>query len=516
MSQTLPYASPPLTGGPAVHPRPMFVGSCVALTSSAMMFAIMSAIIPAIKEQFLLTNEQAGQIAGWSGWGFTLAIIALGPLCDALGMRLIIWLAFVCHIGGALMMIYANGFWMLLCGGIVNAFGGGAIEAACNPLIATIYPASKTEKLNQFHMWFPGGIVIGGLATFAMAKIPALDSWKLKIALIFIPTVAYAFLFIGQRFPATERVQSGVSFGGMMKETFMRPLFLVLLVCMMLTASLELGPQRWIPPVLEAGGVPGLLVLVWITGLMAVLRFFAGPIVGALGNIPMLLLSSILAAAGLLLLSFASNIVMVGVAATIFAFGVCYFWPTMLGTAAERVPKGGAMALSVLGGIGGLFVSTVTTPVMGRIADTYLHRQLVAGEQKTVDVLRGIDRTYAALAALLPADAKAKLRKAELLEAQGKAAQVVAEWSAKRSLPSETANTLRLAIRNGPGAQPDKAANEAERAAAQVKRDVEKLLGPAENSGGKMSFRFVAPLSIILIVVFSVIYLQDQRLKRKR
>src|SRR5262249_40386344 len=151
---------------------------------------------------------------------FTVSIFVLGPLCDILGMRNLLRFAVLCHLAGPLIMIFANGFWMLFAGALILALGNGTVEAVCNPLIAPMYADQKTKKLNQFHVWFPGGIVLGGVASFLLDKIDwpkdaSFAVWQVKLALIIIPTIVYAFLFAGQPFPATERRQSGVSFGGM-------------------------------------------------------------------------------------------------------------------------------------------------------------------------------------------------------------------------------------------------------------------------------------------------------------
>ncbi len=183
-------------------------------------------------------------------------------------------------------------------------------------------------------------------------------------------------LFIGQKFPVTERVQSGISFKGMASETFGRPLFILLFLCMGITASLELGPNRWIPSILEAGGMHGILVLVWISGLMAVLRFFAGPIAHRISPTGMLVSSAILSGAGLIWLSYAETMGMALVSATVFALGVCYFWPTMLGVVSERVPKGGALALALMGGMGMLASGMIASPWLGKVADEYLPQNL--------------------------------------------------------------------------------------------------------------------------------------------
>ena len=166
--------------------------------------------------------------------------------------------------------------------------------------------------------------------------------------------------------PRTERVEQGVSTGQMFAACF-RPGFLLMVACMVLTAATDLGPTQWIPNILSNAGVSGTLVLVWITGLMAVGRMFAGPFVHSLSPIGMLTASSVLSALGLYAMSQSTG-VMLFAAATIFAVGVCFFWPTMLGFVAENYPNSGALGLAIMGGVGmlsaGLFV-----PIIGRFYD---------------------------------------------------------------------------------------------------------------------------------------------------
>jgi len=517
-------ASSDAGGATGIHPSRLFNGSCMALVAGAAMFAIIGDILLGLKQEFALTNTQIGILVGWSGWGFPLAMFVLGAFVDALGMRRLIVFALLCHTAGVVLMVAATGFWMIFVGLFLHGLGSGAIEAVCNPLIATVYPDAKTHKLNQFHTWFPGGIVLGGLACYALTRFGA-DYWQLKIVMVMLPTVLYAVMLVPQRYPATERVRSGVSFGGMIKETLLRPLFLVLLVCMMLTASLELGPGRWIPSVLTAGGIPGILVLVWITGLMAVLRMFAGPVVKVTTDTGLLLLSAVVAGVGLLMLSYATSIWMAGVAATVFALGVCYFWPTLLGVVAERVPKGGAFALGVIGGVGGLFVGFVAIPAMGRIIDLYLHRELVETVTvggSTVDraaetgsIVAEVERTYAAWADSLGTGRLERVTAANAREAVAAARKVLDAAKTAGALPEgDTATALRLALDSGPTRKAEDAASDAERSAIEAKRRADAILMPAESAGGLMSFRYVAPLSILLLVIFGVMFIQDRRRRK--
>jgi len=479
----------------------LFVGSCFALVATSVCFGVVGAIMGTLKEQFVLSNEQVGWIAGAALWGFSISIIILGPLCDVLGMRNLLRFALLCHAAGTLLMIFANGFWMLFFGAWVLALGNGTVEAACNPLVATIYPDQKTKKLNQFHVWFPGGIVIGGVASFLLDKMgwsadAGFALWQLKLALILVPTVIYGLVFARQRFPATERVQSGVSFGGMVEGALLRPLFLILLACMAITASLELGPNRWVPAVLEAGGIHGILVLAWISGLMAVLRFFAGPVVQRLSPTGILVGSAIVSGLGLYWLSFAETTVMAFVSATVFAVGVCYFWPTMLGVTSERVPKSGALGLALMGGMGMLIVGVVAAPQMGRVADRYLHDQLVQKRAETVAVLEKVAETYPALA-----ENAQQPFKGEILGAVDDVKNVLTQAQTGELPEGNTANALRSAVKNVPPG---------EATAAITETINKKVLGPADNYGGRMSFRRVAPFSIVIIIVFGILYLRDR------
>ena len=472
----------------AVNPERLFRASCFGIGAAAMTFIAISAVMGPLKEHFLLTNEQVGWIGGAAMWGFTITILTFGSLCDVVGMKLVLRLAVIGHIAGALLMIFANGFAMLFAGAVTLSMADGLIHSACNPLIATLYADRKTEMFNKFHLWFPGGIVIGGLISFGLDWL-SIESWQLKLALILLPAMTYGILFVGQKFPATERVQSGVSFSAMFTETFFRPLFLVLLICMMMTASIELGPNRWVVAVLQSAGIPGILVLVWISLLMVVMRYFAGPVGRRISPTGILFCSAVLSGLGLFWLSYAESLAMALAAGTVFALGIAYFWPTMIGVTSERVPKGGALALAMMGAAGMICVGLVTTPTMGRIADNHLNDKLPVGQ--TIACLRSVVDTFPALKTEAKGGTPENIQRA-IDDAQ----QVLAATAGGESLPKRlTATALRSAITAAPEADAAKTANA--------------LLGPADNYGGKISFRRVALMSIVLTVIFGLLFLRD-------
>jgi len=340
----------------------------VALVATAVSFAIRGDILGDLRTAFSLSNEDVGKAAGAWAYGFTLSIFIGGQLVDLLGMKRIVAAAFLMHVIGVALTIFASGFWMLFAGTLSVGLGNGLVEAFINPLTATIYPDRKTEKLNLLHVWFPGGIVIGGLVAFALSRAGL--GWQVKMAFILLPTLAYAALFLGQEFPPTERVQQGVSTAGMYRAV-LRPLFVVIVFCMILTASTELATNQWIAYILSntAGmAAGGILVLVWINGLMAVGRFLAGPMVERLSPIGLLIGSAAVSAIGLIGLSAADSAWKAIAAATLFAIGICYFWPTMLGVTSERFPEGGALALAIVGGTGTLSAA-IFTWILGGLYD---------------------------------------------------------------------------------------------------------------------------------------------------
>jgi len=380
----------------------LFRASCVALITTAMSFALRGGATGDWITQFNLTNEQAGWVNGTAFWGFTLAMMFGGPLVDALGFKRILGIAFVGHLAGILLTIFAWDFKSLFCGTLLFGIANGSVEAACNPLVATLYPKDTTTRLNNFHVWFPGGIVIGGLVAFAFAKLGL--GWKAQFATMLLPLVAYAFLFTGQAMPQTERVQRGESTGSMFAAC-VAPGFILMVICMLMTASTELGSGQWIPNILSHAGVDGILVLVWINGLMAVGRSFAGTFVHKLSPIGMLIMSAILSTLGLYWMAHANG-TMLFAAATIFAFGVCFFWPTMVGFVAENYPKTGALGLAIIGGAGMLSVSFVL-PVIGKWYDNGIALRTPAGVTPTATQLADIQAAAGLHAlgnvALLPA-----------------------------------------------------------------------------------------------------------------
>jgi MFS family permease len=401
-----------------VNQKRLFIASCLALLVTAITFAIRAKIEGVFYDDYGLSREQIGYAFGPAFWGFALAMFAGGFFIDIVKTRTVVWMAFGMHLVGIVLLLLARDMMSLFIANVFIGLGNGSVEAACNPLVAALYPDKKTKMLNRFHVWFPGGIVTGGILAYLVMDILQLR-WEILVSLLFIPLAIYGFMFLGQKIPETERVTSGVSYKDMMKNVGapftitasvilmifvasvpslsisfdtalpfiivgviillvilegrvinkIHLLFPFILFCMLLTASTELGTTQWINALLMENGISPMIILVVVTGIMAVGRYFAGGLIHSLNPAGVLLGSAIISTAGLLLLSISTGPAMTLVSAAVFAIGVCYFWPTMIGVASEYVPKSGALGMSILGGAG--FVATsMILPIMGKSIET--------------------------------------------------------------------------------------------------------------------------------------------------
>lgn len=344
------------------HSNTLFVLSCIALTVTAMTFAIRAGILGQLGVEYGLSDTQLGWINSMAFLGFPLSMLLGGFLYNSLGAKKLLIAAFACHLIGLGLTITADGFWTLLVSTFFIGFANGAVEAGCNPLIAELYKDQKTRMLNRFHVWFPGGIVVGAVISKLMTD--AGIGWQSQIAVMILPTVVYGYMTLREAFPETE--SKGQSTSDNLKA-MVSPLFIFMCICMTLTATTELGTQQWIERILGASGASPMVIMAMITGLMAVGRFYAGPVIHKLNPTGVLLASSIIATAGIFLMSLVTG-PMVYVAAILFAIGVMYFWPTMVGFVAESMPQTGAVGLSVVGGAG-MFGLSIWNPIIGSWID---------------------------------------------------------------------------------------------------------------------------------------------------
>lgn len=415
----------------------LFWGCFIALITTA--FAFFSRIYLCegrFALDFNLDKGTVGSLIGAGIWPFGISIILFSLIIDKIGYRIAMIFSFVCYViyivlaclaysaiqgvtGPELAAAQAKGYSLLYWGSIILAFGNGTVEAFINPVVATMFNRDKTKWLNILHAGWPGGLVLGGLLTIALADVAEKGDWRLVVGIIAVPALIYLIMLLRVKFPVNEREAAGVSYRDMLGEfgafgalvgfglifaqlaqVFAFPMWIAyvltaivviifgiytrslgrgilafLIVIMMPLATTEIGTDGWITGLMkipmEAAGHNAAWVLIYTSAIMMTLRFFAGPIVHKLSPIGLLILSAVLAIAGLFALSKTGNsgLLVIFSAATLYAFGKTFFWPTMLGVTSEQCPRGGALTLNAISGIGMIAVGVLGFPFIGVVQE---------------------------------------------------------------------------------------------------------------------------------------------------
>jgi len=382
--------------GSAPNAKRLLWAGFMAILAAGVGFSVRGGILGQWAEQFGFTMTELGTITGGGLTGFGAVIIITSLFADKIGYGKLMISAFVLHLISAVLTLatpafFASGgkesaYWCLFIAMFIFAIGNGVCEAVVNPLVATLFPKDKTHYLNILHAGWPAGLVLGGLAsTFMAAKTDAAGQvlssavdWKIQMSLFLIPVLFYGIMLLGQRFPKSEAASAGVTIGEMVSTVF-APLMVVLLVLHALVGYVELGTDSWISKItgsIMASPQKGLMLFVYTSLLMFALRFVAGPIVHKISPLGLLFISGILGAIGLTMLSSAVGVMMCVIAATVYALGKTFLWPTMLAVASERFPKGGAVAIGMMGGIGMLSAGLLGGPAIGYKQDYFASKHL--------------------------------------------------------------------------------------------------------------------------------------------
>lgn len=393
------------TAGDAIAPnayRLLWAGF-MAILAAGVGFSVRGGILGQWANQFGFSMTELGQITGGGLTGFGIVIILSSLIADKVGYGKLMLGAFLCHVASAVLTYSAPAaflsggksaaFSCLSWGMFLFAVGNGLCEAVVNPLTATLFPKNKTHYLNILHAGWPAGLVLGGLASFFMSEVKdggaivrAAVDWKIQMSLFLVPVVLYGIMLMGQKFPQSEAASAGVSVGEMLGTLF-APLMLFLLLIHAMVGYVELGTDSWISKItgsiMDNAGY-GLALFVYTSMLMFALRFVAGPIVHKISPLGLLMVSGVLGFTGLTLLSKADSIQTCIIAATVYALGKTFLWPTMLGVVSEQFPKGGAIAIGMLGGAGMLSAGLLGGPAIGFKQDYHASAKL-AETKETFD-----------------------------------------------------------------------------------------------------------------------------------
>lgn len=426
--------------------KKLLIAGFLTLIAAGMGFAIRGGILGEWAKEFGFTMTELGTITGGGLIGFGIVIMVAGSIIKFVGYKNLIIIAFVLHLISAVMTLCAgpvfvamgrDGVYQLLFWSMfLFSVGNGICEAVINPLTATLYPNEKTHYLNILHAGWPGGLIIGGLVALLAGSV----KWEILMGLFLVPVAAYGLLSFKEKFPDTRSNEDGISWGAMLKNCLV-PLLFVLLIVHAMVGYVELGTDSWINKItgnILGSKMGGTLLFIYASGLMFVLRFFAGPIVHKISSLGLLLVSACLGAIGLTLISYSSGLVMMILAVTIYGVGKTFLWPTMLGVVGEQFPRSATVAMAMLGGIGMLSAGYLGGPGIGYKQDYFASSKLSELSSDTYDrykapapkgflffpAISGIDGSKAAVAgdngAALAGDVK-------LLEASGRKLEDFAE-----------------------------------------------------------------------------------------
>lgn len=362
-----------------VNRQKLFWLSVLALFTASASASLRAAVASSLKAQWIdpvdpiNAGELIGSALGSAFLGFSITVFVVSAVLDRIGVRRVLMGCGVAFLIGTTLIVGAgvfaqgkNIYHLVWAGMLLSGIGWGFAEASINPLTARLYPEDTTHRLNVLHAWYPGGLIVGGLAGVFLAP---LMPWQAIMALVFLPAIAVVAISATTQFPEPPAAASAARTKDMMLEVVRRPSFFIWFGAMFLTASSELAPGQWLDVALtNRVGMRGVLLLVYVSALMFVFRHFAGRIAGKLSNPGLLWVSSLLAGIGLFLLSQAQSPLAAIAASTIWGLGVCAMWPTMLASVAERYPRGDAWALGLVGSAGAL-ASFFVLPQLGGMFD---------------------------------------------------------------------------------------------------------------------------------------------------
>jgi MFS family permease len=369
--------------------RQLFLASFFTLIAAGVLFGLRNTILSVWETQFHFTKGDLGVITGFGLTGFGFTIISCSLIADKVGYKALMVLAFLLHTSSAIVIMLAapaNGaikdgaFWCLCIGNFMFSLANGVCESVINPLVATLYPNQKTHYLNILHAGWPGGLVLGTILAFCFCSRDATLvelPWELTVAFFLPPVLYYGYVIITHKFPISEARAAGVSFGTMLGE-FASPILIMLLLLHAMVGYVELGTDSWITNIQQAViHEKAMLVFIWTSSIMFVLRFFAGPIVERINPLGLLFVSGLLGATGLFWLgSTTEGLLVIFAASTVYGLGKTFLWPTMLGVVGERFPKGGALTMGAMGGIGMLSAGLLGGPGIGYKQDYYASQKL--------------------------------------------------------------------------------------------------------------------------------------------
>jgi fucose permease len=371
--------------------KKLLTAGFLTLIAAGIGFAVRGGLLDVWSKQYGFTMTELGQITGGGLLGFGLVILIAGFMIDVIGYKKLMILALLCHVTSAVMLFAATPvflssgkdavYMLLYLSMFIFAIGNGICEGVINPLTATLYPEQKTHYLNILHAGWPAGLVIGGLIVFAKGMV----GWEILMAAFLVPVVMYGLIALKEPFPRTAAEEGAISYGGMFAK-LIGPFFLILLFAHACVGYVELGTDSWINKItgkILKSATLGTVLFIYTSMLMTGLRFFAGPIVHRISSLGLLFVSGVVGALGLYLISIGDSVPFLFFAATIYALGKTFLWPTMLGVAGERFPQSATVAMALMGFAGMTSAGYLGGPGIGYKQDYYASEHIQQNAPET-------------------------------------------------------------------------------------------------------------------------------------
>lgn len=423
-----------------------------AILAAGVGFGIRGGLFSTWAAEFNFTGAQLGAIGGAGFTSFCFGIMIGGVFVDKIGYGKLVVAAFALHVlsafitfGATAGMDNATAYQFLFWGMFAFGAANGTLEAVANPLVATVFPKARNHYLNILHASWPLGMVLGGVIGWVLGDTMNWG-WKAQLSLYLLPTLVYGVMFLGQHFPKSAASAKGLRMGEMFKDVgllsgavvcFMLYLFFkgtltpllggnvtlstilsagvaigllawigaitkfaighwllfVLFIIHAMVGAVELGTDGWIQNITGSILTPtqGKILFVLTSLMMFLLRFCAHFIETRIGLKPISLLfvCAVLACIGLNLVSAISTFGPALGALLVYALGKTFFWPTMLAVTGDRFPRTGAIAMSLMGGVGMMSAGLIGGPGLGYAKDRFAAEELKKADAALYEEWKG-------------------------------------------------------------------------------------------------------------------------------
>ena len=340
--------------------------ACAGLFTFGIMTSFLGATLPELSTRLAFDLARRGTLFSFLYFPQIPMVFLAGPLIDRFGKKPVLVTGFFCSAAALVGVAYAPSFAVLGALLVLLGLGGSSAMAASNTLIPDLYPENPSSALNLANIFFGVGAIFFPSVVTLMTKQLGLEATLVLIALLVCGVAAVALL---ETFP-----RAGAAGGfdwAAAGRAVLDPAVILLAWILFFYSAVEISTAGWIRTYLEQGfsvsdQASKLMVTVFWTMLMLG-RLAASQIVKKVRGTQMVLVASLGAVVGLLLLAIAPNVPTAVVGIVLCGLSYAPIFPNTAGTASTHFSKvfgtvfGILMALALLSG-------AVVPPALGYLA----------------------------------------------------------------------------------------------------------------------------------------------------